>query len=129
VKSMCLTITMELVLQAEPQVARGMTPLPNEPLKIGNDCVGKPAADDSVHPGPHRILDEGIIGEDVVGEGVPCQGHQHQVTPDGVVGGCSVQHYVHQLVNVWYHRCLNVEVGAECRVIGGTVDHVGCSRE
>jgi hypothetical protein len=53
---------------------------------------------------------------------------KYRVTPDGIVGGRSVQHNVHQLANVWYHRCLNVDVGDECRVIGGTVDHVRCSR-
>jgi hypothetical protein len=86
VKSTCLMITEELVLQGEPQVARGMTMLPNDLLKIGTDRVGEPAEDDSIHPGPRKIIGEGIIGEDVVDEGVPCQGHQHQVTPDGVVG-------------------------------------------
>jgi hypothetical protein len=95
-------ITEELVLQGEPQVARRTVTLPNDLLKIGSDCVGELAEDDSVHPGPHRIVSEGVIGEDMVGKGVPCQGHQHQVTPDGVVGGRSVQHDVHQLANVWY---------------------------
>jgi hypothetical protein len=121
-------ITKEPVLQGEPQVVLGMATLPNGLLKIGSDRVGEPAEDDSVHPGPRRIVDEGIVGEDVVSEGVPCQGHQYQVTPDGVVGGRSVQHDVHQLANVWYRRCLNVEVGDECRVVGGTVDHVRRSR-
>jgi hypothetical protein len=107
VKSTCLMITEELVLQGEPQVARGTTMLPNDLLKIDSDRVGEPAEDYNVHPGPHRIIGEGVIGENVVGEGVPCQGH---------------------LANVWYCRCLNVEVGDECRVVGGTVDHVRCSR-
>jgi hypothetical protein len=125
---MCLVITEELVLQGEPQVVRGTATLPNDLLKIGSDRVGQPAEDDSVHPGSRRIIDEGVVGEDIVGEGVLCQGHQHQVTSDGGVGGCSVQHDVHQLANVWYRRCLNVEVGDERRVIDGTVDHVGHSR-
>jgi hypothetical protein len=69
---MCLTVTEELVLQDEPQVARGTTTLPNDLLKIGSDRVGEPAEDDSVHPGPCRIVGEAVIGENVVGEGVPC---------------------------------------------------------
>jgi hypothetical protein len=107
---------------------RGTATLPNDLLRIGSDRVGEPVEDDSVHLGPRRIVSEGIVGEDMVGEGVPCQGHQHQVTLDGIAGGCTVQHDVHQLANVWYRRCLNVEVGDECRVVGGTVDHVGRSR-
>jgi hypothetical protein len=85
VKSMCLMITEELVLQGEPQVAHGMTTLSNDLLKIGSDHVGEPAEDDSVHLGPCMIVGEGVVGEDVVGEGVSCQGHQHQVMPDSVV--------------------------------------------
>jgi hypothetical protein len=69
-KSTCLTITEELVLQGEPQVARRTATLPNDLLKIDSDRVGEPAEDNSVHPGPRRIIGEGVIGEDVVGEGV-----------------------------------------------------------
>jgi hypothetical protein len=128
VKSICLTITEELVHQGKPQVARWMTTLPNNLLKIGSDHVGDRAEDNNVHPDPRRIVGEGDVRENMVGEGVPCQGHQHQVTPDGIVGGHSVQHDVHQLTNVWNCHCLNVEVGDECRVVGDTIDHVGRSR-
>jgi hypothetical protein len=48
--------------------------------------------------------------------------------PNGVVGECSVQHDIHQLANVWYRRGLDMKVGDECQVVGGTVDHVGRSR-
>jgi hypothetical protein len=105
-----------------------MATLSNDLLKIGSDRVGEPVEDDNVHPGPRRIIGEGVVREDVVGEGVPCQGHQYQVTPDGIAGGRSVQHDVHQLANVWYRRCLNVEVGDKYRVVGGTINHVRCSR-
>jgi hypothetical protein len=50
------------------------------------------------------------------------------VTLDGVLGGRSIQNDVRQLVNVWDRRCLNVEVGDKCRIIGGSFDHVRCSR-
>jgi hypothetical protein len=92
--------------------------LPNDLLKIDNDRLGEPAEDDGVHPDPRRVVSEGVL----------CQGHQHQVMPYGIVGGRSVQHDVHQLENVWYRRCLNVDVGDECRVVGSTIDHVGRSR-
>jgi hypothetical protein len=107
-------------------VAHGTATLSNDLLNISSDHVGELAEDDNIHPGPRRIVSEGVIEEDVVSEGVPCQGHQ--VTPDGIVGGRSAQHDVHQLANVWYRHCLNVEVGEECRVVSGTVDHVGRSR-
>jgi hypothetical protein len=94
-KSTCLTITEELDLQGEPQVARGMTTCPNDLLKMGCDHVGEPTEDDSIQLGPHKIIGEGVVGEDVVGKGVPCQGHHHQITPDGVAGGHSVPHDVH----------------------------------
>jgi hypothetical protein len=77
VKSMCPTITEELVLHGEPQVARGTATLSNDLLKIGGEHVGEPIEDDNIHPGPRRIVDEGVIGQDVDGEEVPCQGHQH----------------------------------------------------
>jgi hypothetical protein len=108
-------------------VTCGTATLPNDLLKISSDCVGVPVEDDNIHPGPRRIVGEGVVGDDMVGKGVSCQGHQHQATPDGVVGGRSVQHDVHQLVKVWDHRCLSLKVGDKCRIIGGTVDHVGCS--
>jgi hypothetical protein len=65
-------ITEELVLQGEPQVAHRMAMLLNDLLKIGSDHVGELVEDDSVHLGPCRIIGEGIVGEDMVGKGVPC---------------------------------------------------------
>jgi hypothetical protein len=70
VKSTYLTITEELVLQCEPQVACGTATLPKDLLKIGSDHAGEPAEDDNIHPSPRRIVGEGIAGEDVVGKGV-----------------------------------------------------------
>jgi hypothetical protein len=67
VKSTCLAIIEELVLQGEPQLARGTATLPNDLLKINSDRVGEPAEDDNVHPGPRMIAGEGVVGEDVVG--------------------------------------------------------------
>jgi hypothetical protein len=55
VKSMCLTIIEELVLQGEPQVAHETATLPNNLLKIGNDRVGEPANDNSIHPSPRKM--------------------------------------------------------------------------
>jgi hypothetical protein len=56
VKSMCLTITKELVLQTEPQVPRGTTTFPNDLLEIRGDRVGEPAEDVSIHPGLARVV-------------------------------------------------------------------------
>jgi hypothetical protein len=57
----------------------------NNLWKIDSDRVGEQAEDNNVHPGPHRIVGDSIVGENVVDEGVLYQGHQHQVTLDGVV--------------------------------------------
>jgi hypothetical protein len=67
-------------------VACGTATLPSNLLKIRGECVVEPAEDDDVHPGPCRIVGEGVVEEDVVGEGVSSQGHHHQVTPVGVIG-------------------------------------------
>jgi hypothetical protein len=66
VKSTCLTIIEKLVLQGEPQVARARTTLSSDLLKIDSDRVCGPAEDNNVHPGPRKIVGEGVIGENVV---------------------------------------------------------------
>jgi hypothetical protein len=63
------------------------------------------------------ILGEGIIRLDVVGEGVLRQGHQHEITPEGIVQGRGVKDDGHQLANVWNHRSLDVEVGDDGCVV------------
>jgi hypothetical protein len=49
-------------------VAHGTATLSNDLLKISSDRVGEPTEDDSVHPSPHMIIDESVIGQDVVDE-------------------------------------------------------------
>jgi hypothetical protein len=125
VKSTCLAIIEELVLGAEPHVSRSAVTFSNDLLKIRGDRVGEPAEDDDVHPGPPRIVGEGIIGLDVVGKGVSYQGHQHEITPEGVVRGRGVQNDVHQLANIRNCSRLDVEVADDGRVVGGAIGRVG----
>jgi hypothetical protein len=47
---MCLTITMELVLEPEPEVLRGAAAFPNDLHKIRGDHVGEPGENDGIHP-------------------------------------------------------------------------------
>jgi hypothetical protein len=49
-----------------------------------------PVEDDSIHPCPAWVVKEGVVGLDVVSEGVSRQGQHHVVTPPGVVGGCGI---------------------------------------
>jgi hypothetical protein len=79
--------------------------LPNDLLGYR---VGEPAEDDGAHSSPHRVIRESVTGLDVVGEGVSRQGHQHEITPKGLVRGCGVQDDVHQLANVRNRRSLDV---------------------
>jgi hypothetical protein len=51
-KSMCLMITKELVLEPEPEVLRGATAFPNDLHKIRGDRVGELGENDDIHLGP-----------------------------------------------------------------------------
>jgi hypothetical protein len=77
VKSTCLAVIEELVLEAEPQVSRGAATFPDDLLKIRGDHVGELVEDDSAHLDPVRIIGEDGVGFDVVSEGVPRKGQQH----------------------------------------------------
>jgi hypothetical protein len=105
-----------MVVEGEPQVPHSAATLLNDLLEIRGDCVGDLRKDNGVHSSPRRIIRECIIRLDVVGEGVSCQGHQHEVMPEGIVRGCAVEDDVHQLVNVWNCRSIEVEVDDDGRV-------------
>jgi hypothetical protein len=87
VKSTCLTITKELVLETEPEVPCGAATFPNNLHKIRGDCVGGLGESDDIHPGLAWVVREGVVRLDVVGEGISHQGQQHVVTPPGIVVG------------------------------------------
>jgi hypothetical protein len=110
-KSTCLTITKELVLEPEPEVPRGAAAFPNNLHKIRGDRVGEPRENDNIHPSPAWVVGEGIIRLDVVGEGISRQGQQHVVTPPGIVVGRGVQNNVHEGTNIRHRSHLDVEVG------------------
>jgi hypothetical protein len=67
---MCLTITMELVLEPEPQVSHSAVAFPNSLHKIMGDRVGEPGQDNDINPDPAWVLREGVVRLDVVGEGI-----------------------------------------------------------
>jgi hypothetical protein len=90
VKSTCLMITKELVLEFKPQVSRGVAAFPNDLHRIRGDRVGEPGKDDDILPGPAWVVGEGIIRLDVVGEGISHQGQQHVLMPPGLVVGHGV---------------------------------------
>jgi hypothetical protein len=108
---MCLTITMELVLEPEPQVSHDAAAFPNSLHKIMGDRVGEPGQDDGINPDPAWVLGEGVVRLDVVGEGISRQGQQHVVTPPDVVVGRGIQNDVHEGTNIRHRSHLDVEVG------------------
>jgi hypothetical protein len=66
VKSMCLMITKELVLETEPQVLCSVATFLKDLLEVRRDCVGEPAEDYSAHPGPAWIIGEDVVRLDMV---------------------------------------------------------------
>jgi hypothetical protein len=110
VKSMCLTITKELVLEAEPEVSRGVAAFPNDLHKIRGDRV-EPGENDGIHLGPACVVGEGVIRLNMVSEGISRQGQQHVVTPPDVVVRHGIQNNVHKGTNVRHRSRLDVEVG------------------
>jgi hypothetical protein len=57
----------------------------------------------------------------VVGDGVPCYGQQHEITPARVVGRRGVQNDINQLTNVWDSCSLDVEGNDDDRLVGGGI--------
>jgi hypothetical protein len=113
VKGALLTITEKLVLDSEPQVARGGTTFPNHLMELRGDRVADPVEDDAVHPAPARIGGRSDVRVDVV------EDHHHQVTPAGVGGGAGVEDDVHEGTDVEDSRCLEVKTDDNGLLIGG----------
>jgi hypothetical protein len=118
----------KLVVEGEPQVPRSVATLPNDLLVILGNHVGDPGKDDDVHSSPHRIVGEGVVALYMDSEEISRQGHQLEITPEGVVRGRGVEDDAHQLVNVRNHRSLEVEVGDDGHVVRGVHGGVGRSR-
>jgi hypothetical protein len=74
VKSTCLMITKELILELKPQVSCGAAAFSNNLLKIRGDRVGELGEDDNIHHDPAWVVEEGVVKLDVVGEGISRQG-------------------------------------------------------
>jgi hypothetical protein len=72
VKSTRFLVTEKLVVEGDPHVPCNVaTPL-NDLLEILGDHVDEPVEDDVAHSCPCRVVGEGIIRLDVVGEGISC---------------------------------------------------------
>jgi hypothetical protein len=61
VKSMLLTVTVKLVLDGEPEVARRATTFPDHLVKIHRDRVADPVEDDAIHSNPPRIIGWSVV--------------------------------------------------------------------
>jgi hypothetical protein len=118
VKGALLTVTEKLVLDSEPQVARGGTTFLNHLMELRGDRVADPVEDDAVHPAPARIDGRRDVRVDVVEEGIALEYHHHQVTPAGVGDGGGVKDDVHKGTNVVDSRWLEVKTGDDGLLIG-----------
>jgi hypothetical protein len=119
VKGALLVVTEKLVLDSEPQVARGGTTFPNHLMELRGDRVADPVEDDAVHSAPTRIGGRSVVRVDVVEEGVALEDHHHQVTLARVGGGGRVEDDVHEGADVENDRCLEVKTGDDGLLIGG----------
>jgi hypothetical protein len=70
VKSMCLMITKELILEPELGVSHGVAAFPNDLHKIRGDHVGELDENDDTHPGLPWVVREDIVRLIMVGEGI-----------------------------------------------------------
>jgi hypothetical protein len=118
-KGALLAVTEKLVLDSEPQVARGGTTFLNHLMELWGDRVADPVEDDVVHPALARIGGRSVVRVDVVEEGVALEDHHHQVMPVGVGGGGGVEDDVHEGADVEDGRCLKVKTGDDGLLIGG----------
>jgi hypothetical protein len=119
VKGALLAVTEKLVLDSEPQVARGGTTFPNHLMELRGDRVADPVEDDVVHPAPGRIDGRSNVRVDVVEEGVALEDHHHQVTSASVGGGGGVEDDVHKGADVEDGRCLEVKTDDDGLLIEG----------
>ena len=100
-------------------MSRGVATFLNNLLKIRRDRVGEQAKDDARQRGPGRVIGEGVVGLDVVGEGLSRQGQHHEIAPASVFGRRSFQNDVHQLANIRGFYGLDVETGNGSLLVGG----------
>lgn len=74
---------------------RGAALLPNDLPKIKGDRVGELVENNDVHVVPTEGVGEGVVGLNMVGESILCQGQQHEIIPASVVGRRCVQNDIH----------------------------------
>lgn len=81
-------------------MTRGVATFSNDLLTIRGDRVGEPTEDDSLHAVLARVVGEGVVGLNVVKEGISRQDQQHEIMPTSVVERRGVHNDIHQLANV-----------------------------
>lgn len=100
-------------------MSRGVATFLNNLLKIKRDCVGEQAKDDARQTGLGRVIGKGVVGLDVVDEGLSRQGQHHEITPASVFARRSFQNDIHQLANIRGFYGLVVETGNDSLLVGG----------
>jgi hypothetical protein len=69
------------------QAWRVTTTLTDDFLEFGGDHAKNTRQNNVVHAIPHRVIGEGEVADDMIGEGVPPEGEENMVTPVSEVGG------------------------------------------
>jgi hypothetical protein len=83
-KCTCFTITDKLVLEHEPNLARGDTTLLVDALKLAGDHVEDLGDDNALHVLPCWVVDGRGIEENVVSQIIALQGEQNLIAPAGI---------------------------------------------
>jgi hypothetical protein len=100
VKRAYLTIADELVLEREPDLARGDATLLGDVLKLTGDRAKDSGDDDALHALPSRVVDRRGIRENVVSKVIALQGEQNLITLVGVACRRRVQNSQDKRANV-----------------------------
>jgi hypothetical protein len=79
-----LAVADELVLEREPDLARGDAVLLGNVLKLTTDHTEDSRDDGAFHVLPSRVVDKRGIKKNIVGEVVVLQGEQNLIVPVGV---------------------------------------------
>jgi hypothetical protein len=87
VEGVSLPIANGAILQCQPGSTGGEATLTGDVLKFRRDSAEKPRLDQHVHRIPSRNIDERVIRQYKVREGIASKGEQHILMPVGMVRG------------------------------------------
>lgn len=110
------SVTEEHLLKAEPHMACSGDGLQHGLQEIGSYGAINPCQHHAVHPCPCRLVGEGDVGENVIGEGILAERDEEEAAPLRVVRRAEVEDDWNKSLNVEDRHSLSVEC------INGVVD-------